>query len=82
MSGLPLGFEWGAVAAGIKVSGKADLAAAVVAKGGRAAAMFTEPGGCGSGDGGAAASDGDRRPGGCGAGECRQCQLRDWTGRN
>ena len=41
MSGLPLGFEWGAVAAGIKVSGKADLAAAVVAKGGRAAAMFT-----------------------------------------
>jgi glutamate N-acetyltransferase/amino-acid N-acetyltransferase len=41
MSGLPLGFEWGALAAGIKVSGKADLAAAVVAKGGRAAAMFT-----------------------------------------
>jgi len=41
MSGLPLGFEWGAVTAGIKVSGKADLAAAVVAKGGRAAAMFT-----------------------------------------
>jgi glutamate N-acetyltransferase / amino-acid N-acetyltransferase len=41
MSGLPLGFEWGAVAAGIKVSGKADLAAAMVAKGGRAAAMFT-----------------------------------------
>jgi glutamate N-acetyltransferase / amino-acid N-acetyltransferase len=41
MSGLPLGFEWGAVAARIKVSGKADLAAAVVAKGGRAAAMFT-----------------------------------------
>jgi glutamate N-acetyltransferase/amino-acid N-acetyltransferase len=41
MRGLPLGFEWGAVTAGIKVSGKADLAAAVVAKGGRAAGMFT-----------------------------------------
>ena len=41
ISGLPLGFEWGAVAAGIKVSGKADLAAAMVARGGKAAAMFT-----------------------------------------
>lgn len=40
-SSLPLGFEWGAVAAGIKVSGKPDLAAAVVAKGGWAAAVFT-----------------------------------------
>src|SRR5882762_3137113 len=38
---LPLGFTWGAVAAGIKVSGKPDLAAAVVVKGGQAAAMFT-----------------------------------------
>lgn len=40
-SGLPRGFVWGAVAAGIKVSGKVDLAAAVVPKGGRAAVMFT-----------------------------------------
>ncbi len=40
-SSLPLGFEWGAVAAGIKESGKPDLAAAVVAKGGWAAAVFT-----------------------------------------
>ena len=40
-SALPLGFAWGAVRAGIKVSGKADLAAAVVTKGGQAAAMFT-----------------------------------------
>jgi glutamate N-acetyltransferase/amino-acid N-acetyltransferase len=38
---LPLGFEWGAVAAGIKASGKADVAIAVVPKGGQAAAMFT-----------------------------------------
>ena len=37
---LPHGFMWGAVAAGIKASGKPDLAA-VVAKGGRGAAMFT-----------------------------------------
>jgi glutamate N-acetyltransferase/amino-acid N-acetyltransferase len=41
-SGLPQGFLWGAVAAGIKVSGKVDLAAAVVPKGGRAAVMFTQ----------------------------------------
>jgi len=40
-SALPLGFAWGAVAAGIKVSGKPDLAAVVV-KGGRGAAMFTQ----------------------------------------
>jgi glutamate N-acetyltransferase/amino-acid N-acetyltransferase len=40
-SALPMGFRWGAVAAGIKVSGKPDLAAAVVDKGGRAAAVFT-----------------------------------------
>ena len=39
--GLPLGFEWGAVAAGIKASGKLDVAVAVVPKGGQAAAMFT-----------------------------------------
>lgn len=39
--GLPLGFEWGAVAAGIKASGKLDVAVAVVPKGGHAAAMYT-----------------------------------------
>ena len=40
-SALPLGFTWGAVVAGIKPSGKPDLAAAVAVKGGHAAAMFT-----------------------------------------
>ncbi len=39
---LPRGFRWGAVKAGIKASGKADLAAAVVAKGAMGAAMFTK----------------------------------------
>lgn len=39
--GLPLGFQWGAVAAGIKASGKLDVAVAVVPKRGHAAAMFT-----------------------------------------
>jgi glutamate N-acetyltransferase/amino-acid N-acetyltransferase len=39
--GLPLGFEWGAVAAGIKVSGKLDVAVAVVPQGGHAAAAYT-----------------------------------------
>jgi glutamate N-acetyltransferase/amino-acid N-acetyltransferase len=39
---LPLGFRWGAVKAGIKASGKADLAAAVAAKGAMGAAMFTK----------------------------------------
>ncbi len=38
---VPMGFEWGAVAAGIKLSGKLDLAAAVATKGATAAAMFT-----------------------------------------
>src|ERR1700722_2483280 len=38
---LPRGFAWGAVRAGIKASGKLDLAAAVAAKGAAAAAMFT-----------------------------------------
>ncbi len=38
---LPLGFQWGAVRAGIKASGKLDLAAATVAKGGNAAVMYT-----------------------------------------
>src|ERR1700761_108605 len=40
--GLPRGFVWGAVKAGIKVSGNADLAAAVAVKGARGAAMFTK----------------------------------------
>ncbi len=40
-AGLPRGFTWGAVRAGIKVSGAADLAAAVVAGGGVAAASYT-----------------------------------------
>jgi glutamate N-acetyltransferase/amino-acid N-acetyltransferase len=38
---LPLGFEWGAVKAGIKASGKLDLAVAVAPNGANAAAMFT-----------------------------------------
>lgn len=40
-AGLPLGFVWGAVQAGIKASGKLDLAVAVAPKGANAAAMFT-----------------------------------------
>ncbi|MBB5345169.1 bifunctional glutamate N-acetyltransferase/amino-acid acetyltransferase ArgJ [Tunturibacter empetritectus] len=39
---LPLGFAWGAVRAGIKASGNADVAIAVAAKGANAAAMFTK----------------------------------------
>src|SRR6202789_80608 len=39
---LPQGFVWGAVKAGIKASGKLDLAAAVAAKGANGAAMFTK----------------------------------------
>jgi glutamate N-acetyltransferase / amino-acid N-acetyltransferase len=38
---LPRGYRWGAVKAGIKKSGKLDLAAAVTAKGTNGAAMFT-----------------------------------------
>jgi glutamate N-acetyltransferase/amino-acid N-acetyltransferase len=38
---LPLGFLWGAVAAGIKISGKPDLAIALAPKGTSAAAMYT-----------------------------------------
>ena len=38
---LPLGFQWGAANAGIKTSGKPDLALAVCAEGASAAAMFT-----------------------------------------
>ena len=41
-AGLPLGFAWGAVRAGIKASGAPDLAAAVVAGGGVAAASYTK----------------------------------------
>ena len=40
--GLPKGFVWGAVKAGIKASGKPDLAAAVAAKGTNGVAMFTK----------------------------------------
>jgi glutamate N-acetyltransferase/amino-acid N-acetyltransferase len=39
---LPLGFQWGAVKAGIKASGKMDLAVAVAPKGAIGAAMFTK----------------------------------------
>src|SRR5271154_4209889 len=39
---LPKGFVWGAVKAGIKASGKLDLAVAVAAKGANGAAMFTK----------------------------------------
>jgi glutamate N-acetyltransferase/amino-acid N-acetyltransferase len=39
---LPRGFKWGAVKAGIKASGKLDVAVAVAAKGTNAAAMFTK----------------------------------------
>jgi glutamate N-acetyltransferase / amino-acid N-acetyltransferase len=39
---LPKGFEWGAVKAGIKASGKLDLAVAVAPKTANAAAMFTK----------------------------------------
>jgi glutamate N-acetyltransferase / amino-acid N-acetyltransferase len=39
---MPLGFEWGAVKAGIKASGKLDVAVAVAAKSANAAAMFTK----------------------------------------
>src|SRR5271170_4789918 len=38
---LPRGFRWGAVKAGIKASGRLDLAAVVTAKGTNGAAMFT-----------------------------------------
>lgn len=39
---LPQGFVWGAVKAGIKASGKLDVAVAVAPKGARATAMFTK----------------------------------------
>src|SRR5580700_9090945 len=39
---LPLGFSFSAVAAGIKVSGRPDLALAEAAKGATAAALFTQ----------------------------------------
>jgi glutamate N-acetyltransferase / amino-acid N-acetyltransferase len=42
VEGLPQGFVWGAVKAGIKASGKLDLAVAVAAKGANGAAMFTK----------------------------------------
>ena len=40
-SGLPLGFKWGAVRAGIKASGNVDLACALAVDGTHASAMFT-----------------------------------------
>lgn len=40
-AGLPLGFLWGAVKAGIKASGNLDLAVAVAPNGANATAMFT-----------------------------------------
>jgi glutamate N-acetyltransferase/amino-acid N-acetyltransferase len=42
IEGLPKGFVWGAVRAGIKASGNLDLAAAVTVKGAMGAAMFTK----------------------------------------
>ncbi len=39
---LPLGFQWGAVKAGIKASGNLDVAVALAPKGAAAAAMFTK----------------------------------------
>lgn len=39
---LPLGFQWGAVKAGIKASGKLDVAVAVVSKTANAAVMYTK----------------------------------------
>jgi glutamate N-acetyltransferase/amino-acid N-acetyltransferase len=41
ISALPLGFQWGAVKAGIKASGNLDLAVATAPNGASAAAMFT-----------------------------------------
>ena len=40
-AGLPLGFLWGAVTAGIKASGSLDLAVAAAPEGASAAALFT-----------------------------------------
>ena len=42
VEGLPQGFMWGAVKAGIKASGKLDLAVAVAAKSAIGAAMFSK----------------------------------------
>jgi glutamate N-acetyltransferase/amino-acid N-acetyltransferase len=42
LEALPKGFVWGAVKAGIKVSGKLDVAAAVAAKGTSGVAMYTK----------------------------------------
>jgi glutamate N-acetyltransferase/amino-acid N-acetyltransferase len=39
---LPLGFQWGAVKAGIKASGKLDVAVAIAPKTANAAVMFTK----------------------------------------
>src|SRR6185437_13579856 len=39
---LPLGFKWGAVKAGIKASGKLDVAVAIAPKTAKAAVMYTK----------------------------------------
>jgi glutamate N-acetyltransferase/amino-acid N-acetyltransferase len=39
---LPLGFQWGAVKAGIKASGNLDVAVAIAPKTANAAAMYTK----------------------------------------
>ena len=80
-AGLPAGFVWGAVRAGIKASGNLDLAAAVAPAGATAAAMFTRNQVV------AAPLKVGRRhleaTGGrvlCGIGQCRQRQLRHGRG--
>lgn len=42
ISSLPLGFQWGAVKAGIKASGKLDVAVAIAPKTANAAVMYTK----------------------------------------
>ena len=42
VTSLPLGFQWGAVKAGIKASGKLDVAVAIAPKTAKAAVMYTK----------------------------------------
>lgn len=42
VASLPLGFQWGAVKAGIKASGKLDVAVAIAPKTAKAAVMYTK----------------------------------------
>ena len=78
LEALPQGFLWGAVKAGIKASGKMDLAAAVAVKGATGAAMFTKnqvvaaPVTVGR-----TASGGYGGARGRGVGERGECELRD-----